>query len=110
MKNLSGPLLKSLRALMNRAGVSAYLIPACDAHHSEYLAERDKRRIFVSGFTGSAGTAIVTLDKALMWTDGRYHLQVNKTIFWGALEIVLIPFGWQIFKVSEFWSRRKKNI
>jgi len=53
----------------------AYIVPSCDAHNSEYLADVDSRREAVSGFTGSAGTAIVTHSQALMWTDGRYHLQ-----------------------------------
>jgi len=58
--------------------LAAYIIPSCDAHNSEYLAECDERRQYVSGFTGSAGTAIVTPKQALMWTDGRYHLQASK--------------------------------
>ena len=55
--------------------LSAYIVPSCDAHNSEYLADIDARRQAVSGFTGSAGTAIITASQALMWTDGRYHLQ-----------------------------------
>ena len=55
--------------------LSAYIIPSCDAHNSEYLASCDERRAFISGFDGSAGTAIVTAKEALMWTDGRYFLQ-----------------------------------
>ena len=47
-----------------------------DAHQSEYVADHDKRREWLTGFTGSAGTALVTSSKALMWTDGRYFLQV----------------------------------
>jgi len=49
-----------------------------DAHQSEYVPLKDRRREYVSGFTGSAGTAVVTLDKALLWTDGRYFLQVRE--------------------------------
>lgn len=55
--------------------VHAYVIPSGDAHQSEYIASCDERRAFISGFTGSAGTAIVTETKAAMWTDGRYYLQ-----------------------------------
>ena len=65
--------------------MSAYIIPSCDAHNSEYLASRDERRAFITGFTGSAGTAIVSSEPAsggdrigraaLLWTDGRYYLQ-----------------------------------
>ncbi|CAB3364597.1 Hypothetical predicted protein [Cloeon dipterum] len=58
--------------------IHAYIISSGDAHQSEYLADCDKRRAFISGFTGSAGTAIVTDDHACMWTDGRYFLQATK--------------------------------
>ncbi|CAH1783979.1 unnamed protein product, partial [Owenia fusiformis] len=56
----------------------AYIIPSGDAHQSEYIAPCDQRRAFISGFNGSAGTAIVTENSALMWTDGRYFLQARK--------------------------------
>ena len=57
--------------------LAAYIVPSRDQHNSEYIAARDERRAFVSGFTGSAGVAVVTDDKALMWTDGRYHAQAE---------------------------------
>ena len=47
---------------------------------SEYVAECDKRREFISSFSGSAGTAVVTLQQALLWTDGRYHLQASQQL------------------------------
>ncbi|XP_076678349.1 xaa-Pro aminopeptidase ApepP [Andrena cerasifolii] len=56
-------------------GVEALIVNSADAHQSEYLRERDKRVRFISGFTGSYGTAIITLNKALLWTDGRYYVQ-----------------------------------
>lgn len=56
----------------------AYIVPSADSHGSEYLAECDKRRAFISGFTGSAGTAIITQDHACLWTDGRYFLQATE--------------------------------
>lgn len=62
------------------AGLSAYIVPSSDAHSSEYISERDKRRQFVSGFTGSAGTAVITHDQALLWTDGRYFLQASQEL------------------------------
>lgn len=67
--------LQLLRAHMRATKLSAYIIPTDDAHQSEYIAECDKRRQYISGFTGSAGTVVVTAEKALLWTDGRYHLQ-----------------------------------
>ncbi len=64
-------------AVVEDAPIAAYVVPSADAHNSEYLADRDQRRAFISGFDGSAGTAIVTAAEALLWTDARYHLQVR---------------------------------
>ncbi|XP_071447927.1 xaa-Pro aminopeptidase 1 [Hetaerina americana] len=79
----TGHLLKKLRSLMKNVKyvtepLQAYIIPSCDAHQSEYLADCDKRRAFISGFTGSAGTVVVTEQHACLWTDGRYFLQASK--------------------------------
>ncbi|XP_065575677.1 xaa-Pro aminopeptidase 2-like isoform X3 [Artemia franciscana] len=58
--------------------IKAYIIPTNDAHASEFIADHDRRRDFISGFTGSAGTAVVTLTEAALWTDGRYFLQADQ--------------------------------
>lgn len=81
----TGQYLKKLRSLMRNPSfvsesLQAYIIPSCDSHQSEYIASCDKRRAFVTGFTGSAGTAIVTPDEACLWTDGRYFLQAEKQL------------------------------
>lgn len=60
--------------------IHAYIVPSGDAHQSEYIADCDARRQFISKFTGSNGTAVITLDKAALWTDGRYHLQASKEL------------------------------
>jgi len=60
--------------------LQAIIIPSSDAHQSEYLADCDKRREYISGFTGSAGTAVVTLKQAALWTDGRYFTQAIKQL------------------------------
>lgn len=72
--------LASLRELLVRHRLNAYVVPTADAHNSEYVAECDKRREFLSGFTGSAGTAVVTSSSALLWTDGRYYAQALKEL------------------------------
>lgn len=72
--------LAALRAEMARAGVGALVVPSGDAHLSEYVHPHYDRRAFVSGFTGSAGTALVTPDRALLWTDGRYFLQAEREL------------------------------
>ncbi|MQL95792.1 hypothetical protein Taro_028464, partial [Colocasia esculenta] len=61
-------------------GIDAYVIPSQDAHQSEFIAECFMRRAFISGFTGSAGTAVVTKEQAALWTDGRYFLQAEKQL------------------------------
>lgn len=69
-----------LRKLMLERGIHAYYVPSEDAHQNEYIAPWDARRAFISGFTGSAGYAVVTLDKAALWTDGRYFLQAGNQL------------------------------
>ncbi|MBQ0070528.1 MAG: aminopeptidase P family N-terminal domain-containing protein [Spirochaetales bacterium] len=64
-----------LRKEMKKAGVNAWLITGTDPHQSEYVAARWRTREFITGFTGSAGTVIVTEDKALLWVDSRYFIQ-----------------------------------
>ncbi|OVA12581.1 Creatinase [Macleaya cordata] len=74
--------LLALRGLFSKPGIGidAYIIPSQDAHQSEFIAECYMRRAYISGFTGSAGTAVVTKDKAALWTDGRYFLQAEKQL------------------------------
>jgi Xaa-Pro aminopeptidase len=76
----AGSKLAALRALMTQHGIQAYLVPHNDPHLSEYIAERDERVKFISGFSGSNGLCLVTQDKAWMWTDGRYYLQAQKEL------------------------------
>lgn len=74
--------LQALRELFSKPGIGidAYIIPSQDAHQSEFIAECYMRRTYISGFTGSAGTAVVTKEKAALWTDGRYFLQAEKQL------------------------------
>ncbi|KAI6700170.1 hypothetical protein NL676_014494 [Syzygium grande] len=74
--------LVALRSLMSSHSppLDALVVPSEDYHQSEYVSSRDKRREFVSGFTGSAGLALITMNKALLWTDGRYFLQAAQQL------------------------------
>ena len=72
--------LKQLRALMAQHGMDAYYIPSSDFHDSEYVDPYFKCREFISGFTGSAGTMVVTKDFSGLWTDGRYFVQAAKEL------------------------------
>ena len=72
--------LQSLREELRERNLDGYLITGTDPHQSEYVAPRWRTREFISGFTGSAGTVIVTLDNALLWVDSRYFIQAEKEI------------------------------
>ena len=67
--------IAALRARMKETGIDAYLIPTDDFHGSEYVGEYFKCRKYITGFTGSAGTAVIMQDMAGLWTDGRYFIQ-----------------------------------
>jgi len=72
--------IHSLRQSMQIEQVDAFIIPSTDPHISEYTPERWKMREWISGFTGSAGTVVVTKDKAGLWTDSRYFLQAEEQL------------------------------
>ncbi len=72
--------LESLRRILKENGLDGYLVTGTDPHQSEYVAPRWRTRAFISGFTGSAGTVIVTADKAILWVDSRYFIQAEKEI------------------------------
>ncbi|AIQ21318.1 peptidase M24 [Paenibacillus sp. FSL H7-0357] len=72
--------VEKLRQLMRTNQMDAYIIPSFDAHQSEYVAEHWKCREWISGFTGSAGTVVITLEDAGLWTDGRYYIQAEKQL------------------------------
>ena len=72
--------LGQLRELMKERGIDAYMIPTADFHESEYVGEHFKCRSFMTGFTGSAGTALVTEKDARLWVDGRYYVQAAEQL------------------------------
>lgn len=84
--------ISALRALMEERGYDAYMVPTDDNHQSEYVGEHFKARAFITGFTGSAGTAVITKDAAGFWTDGRYFIQAEQQ---------LSGSGVKLFKMGE---------
>ena len=80
--------IASLRDVMRKAGVAACIIPGTDPHASEYIADYWKERVWISGFTGSAGTAVVTLTKAGLWTDSRYFLQGEEELKGSGMDLM----------------------
>lgn len=80
--------LEQLRSLMAERKIDAYIIPTSDPHQSEYLSDHYKEREFISGFTGSAGTAVITPNEAKVWTDSRYFLQAEKELSSSEFELM----------------------
>lgn len=80
--------LAALRKLMLAAGVDAVIIPQTDPHQSEYISSHWQVRRFLSGFTGSAGSLVVTADTALLWTDSRYFIQAAAQLEGTGIELM----------------------
>ncbi|MCI7107734.1 MAG: aminopeptidase P family protein [Agathobacter sp.] len=72
--------LEALRTEMKKRDIAMYIVPTADFHESEYVGEHFKAREFITGFTGSAGTAVITMTQAGLWTDGRYFVQAEKQL------------------------------
>lgn len=72
--------LALLRAEMKKRGIDIYIVPTSDFHESEYVGEHFKARQYITGFTGSAGTAVITMEEAGLWTDGRYFVQAEEQL------------------------------
>ncbi|TCP62408.1 Xaa-Pro aminopeptidase [Rhodovulum bhavnagarense] len=94
------PRLAALRAVMAREGLAGFLVPRADAHQGEYVAPRDARLAWLTGFTGSAGFACVLMDKAGVFVDGRYRVQARAQID-GA---VFAPVDWPEVRLAD-WLR-----
>lgn len=80
--------LTALRALMKEKSVSACIVPGTDPHASEYMAEHWTEMSWITGFLGETGTAVITLDKALLWTDSRYYLQAESELQGTTVELM----------------------
>ena len=80
--------IAKLRELMKENGIDIYVVPTSDFHQSEYVGEHFKARKFITGFTGSAGTAVITLDEARLWTYGRYFTQAAKQLEGSGVELM----------------------
>ena len=83
--------ISALRKLMEERGYDVYMIPTDDFHQSEYVGEHFKAREYITGFTGSAGTAVVSKTEARLWTDGRYFVQAEEQL--SGSEIKLYRMG-----------------
>ena len=79
--------IAALRQLMKERNIDAYIVPSSDNHQSEYVGDYLKAREFITGFTGSAGTAVITQTKAGLWTDGRYFIQAENELAGSGVKI-----------------------
>lgn len=79
--------IKALRAEMQKRGIDVYYVPTSDFHETEYVGEYFKARKYITGFSGSAGMAVVTKDMAGLWTDGRYFIQAEKQLAGSGVEL-----------------------
>lgn len=77
-----------LREKMAEKGMDVYVIPTADFHQSEYVGEHFKARAYMTGFTGSAGTVVITASEARLWTDGRYFIQAGKQLAGSPVELM----------------------
>ena len=80
MDNTVNQRLEDLREVMRREHLAAFIFPSTDPHQGEYVPDHWKGREFISGFNGSAGTAVVTMDSAALWTDSRYFLAAEEQL------------------------------
>lgn len=72
--------IEALRREMQQRGIHMYIVPTSDFHESEYVGDYFKARKYITGFTGSAGTAVITMEEAGLWTDGRYFIQAENQL------------------------------
>ena len=93
------PRLAALRAEMAAAGVDGFIIPRADAHQGEYVAERDSRLAWLTGFTGSAGYCVALQDKAGVFVDSRYRVQVRAQV-----ADVFTPVDWPEVSLGDWLS------
>jgi len=93
--------IAALRAEMKKRNIDMYIVPTSDFHESEYVGDYFKARKYITGFTGSAGTAVITMTEAGLWTDGRYFIQAEKQL--SGTPVTLFKMG------EERSSHRKKN-
>ena len=80
--------MEQFRSYMSENGLNAFIVVSSDPHSSEYVADRWKCREWISGFDGSAGTVVITADKALLWTDSRYWLAADKALAGTGIELM----------------------
>lgn len=85
--------IAKLRTLMAEKGIDAYVVPTADFHQSEYVGEHFKARKYISGFSGSYGTVVITKDDGGLWTDGRYFFQATNELEGSGIRLMKMFVG-----------------
>lgn len=93
--------IRALRELMKERDIDVYIEPTSDPHQSEYVADHYKGRAYLTGFTGSAGLVLVTMDEAILWTDGRYFIQAENEL--AGTEIQLYKMNIKGYPAYDQW-------
>lgn len=108
MKQIINERIHALRTILREANIDAFIIPSSDPHLSEYVAPHWKSREWISGFTGSAGTIVVTLTEAGLWTDSRYFLQAKQELTASSITLhkEMLP---ETPTIAEFLSKALKS-
>ena len=100
--------IECLRVEMENQGIDAYIVPTSDYHNSEYVSEYFKAREWLSGFTGSNGTLVITKNEANLWTDGRYFIQAEREL--EGTGIGLMKMGEKgVLSVKEYLNKTLNN-
>ena len=105
MNHIADERISKLRELMKERHIDAYIVPTADFHESEYVGTYFESRIFLTGFTGSAGTAVVTMEEAALWVDGRYFVQAEEQI--AGSSIILQKMGQEGVPTIEEYLKEK---
>ena len=100
-------MIKEFQELLKEKQIDYYIVPTDDDHQSETVGEHFQSRAYLSGFTGSAGTLLVTLDSAYLWTDGRYFIQAAKQLEEGITLMKMAQKG--VPTLLEFLAEHVKN-
>lgn len=101
MENVINERIAKLREIMAEKGISVYMVPMADFHHSEYIGEYFMEVEYISGFTGTNATVVITPEKAGLWTDGRYFIQAKREL--AGSEVKLYEMGEEgVPTVTEF--------
>lgn len=100
--------IANLRSLMAEKGIDAYVVPTADFHQSEYVGEHFKARKFITGFSGSYGTAVITHNDAGLWTDGRYFFQATNELEGSGVRLMKMFVG-DTPSITEFLASTVKE-